>query len=90
MATKRSQPPTHQPRRLIPWLVKRCDLQRYLGRALTACDRGRVIYVFHAIKGGCALCVLVRFKDFSALLLAAHADLLKGRVRKVSLEMLRK
>lgn len=72
----------------MPWLVKRRDFQRYLGRALTACDRGRVIYVFHVAKETKILCALVRFKDYRSLLWAAHADLIKGRFRKVSLERL--
>jgi hypothetical protein len=88
MAQKCSQPTTPQPRPLVPWLVKKRDLQRYLGRALTACNRGRVIYVFHVIKETKMLCALVRFEDYRPLLLAAHADLVKGRFREVSLETL--
>jgi hypothetical protein len=33
-------------RNLLPWLVTQRDLTRYLGRALRACKRGRVLFFF--------------------------------------------
>ncbi len=40
------------PARLTPWLVGRSDLQRYHGRALDQCARGRVIFFYHTIRSG--------------------------------------
>lgn len=88
MAPNRSQPPTPQPRRLVPWLVKQRDLHRYLGRALAACKKGRVLFFFHTVKGTRRLFSLVRFEDHRLLLLAGRADLTKRRYREVSLEKL--
>lgn len=86
MATKRSQPPTLHPRHLTPWLVKQRDLQRYLGRALTACKKGRVIFFFHTLENEKRLFSLVRLEDHSTLLSAARTDFVRGRFREVSLE----
>ena len=88
MAQKCSQPTTPQPRPLVPWLVKKRDLQRYLGRALAACAKGRVLFFFHTVKGTRRLFSLVRFEDYRLLLPAALADLTKRHYREVSLERL--
>lgn len=77
-------------RTLVPWLVKEGDLRRYLGRAVTVCDRGRVIFFFHIVNGRRKLLSLVRLKEHDFLLSAARADFAQGRYKTVSLERLRR
>jgi hypothetical protein len=50
MAAERRSSSSSYPKTLVPWLVKRRDFQPYLGRALTACKKGRVIFVIYTAK----------------------------------------
>ena len=78
--------------RLLPWLVKERYLRRYLGRALDACDRGRVIFFYHRMvrpqkKGRRILMMLVSIKHDTALS-AALNDFCSNRFREIKLEYL--
>lgn len=76
-------------RRLIPWLVKFRDLQRYLYRAAHACHRGRVLFFYYRIKNGKAadLFVLSPYHhDHHRVLADASASFAAGRVKGIRLE----
>lgn len=75
-------------RRLIPWLVKFRDLQRYLYRAVRACARGRVVFFYYRVKRGEAeqLLMLSPYHDHQRVLADARASLAAGRVRTIRLE----
>lgn len=88
MTSKRTSLPQRPPRQLVPWLVKERDLRRYLGRAFTACKKGRVIIFFHCFKNTKRYLSLVRLEDHRTLLAAARTDFARGRFREVSLEHL--
>lgn len=85
MAQKRLLPPTLQPRRLVPWLVKKRDIGRYLGRAMAACKKGRVIIFYHKYKGRNVPLIMSRVRDRATLCPAACLDFASGRYRKVVL-----
>lgn len=86
MARNRSQMPNRKPRYLVPWLVKERDFRRHVGRAIAACKKGRVIYAVLTVNGIKSLVSLVRPDGQRSLLLAAKADLARGRFCKVSLK----
>ena len=69
----------------LPWLVKECDLRRYLSRAIDACTSGRVIFFFHRYKGTKRMLSLSSFPDPDDALIAAKVDFTNGKFRKVVL-----
>ena len=71
---------------LVPWIVKSRDLRRYIGRALDACKKGRIIFFYYGIKDERQLFSLCPVRDFEQRIAAARADLARGRFREVSLE----
>lgn len=85
MSTPRPHSPPRVTLHLIPWLVEGRDLRRYLGRALDACKKGRVIFLYHIVKRTKRLFSLARLKDHQELLSAARADLTRGRFRNMTL-----
>jgi len=73
---------------LIPWMVGRSDLRRYLGRALDQCERGRMILI-HAEPGGTGPVLLlssVKADDHDRA--AALAAFRAGRFKHVRLAAL--
>lgn len=70
----------------VPWLVKERDLRRYLGRALAACARGRVILVSHRFGDGPMLFAIARESDWEQRVSAAFASFRQGRFRRIVLE----
>lgn len=75
---------------LVPWLLCKSDILRYLGRALRACWEGRVLFFFDRDKRGTkALLAMVREPDYHKALVVAREDYKRGRVRKVCLADLR-
>lgn len=83
MASKRP-PRNNTP---IPWLVSERDFRRYLGRAVNACMRGRVVFFYHRNRETQqrALLALVPYSDWEHRLAIARASIDAGRVRVVRL-----
>ena len=80
-------------RRPVPWLVGWSDFRRYLGRALDACDTGRVVFVVvpeHITPGTEAqrLVGIAPARCWAQAFAAAFADFEQGRFRRVRLESL--
>lgn len=75
---------------MLPWLVKERDFRRYLGRALDACESGRVVFFYHQPKRKKrqVLLALAPWHDWQKVLAAASASFNSGRYRKVVLEKL--
>jgi hypothetical protein len=95
-AARRKKPPrmkTIEPRRQryrIPWLVGISDLQRYLGRAVHQCARGRCIFFYATVRvgrdrGQRLLFILAPVRDGEEILTAGKLDYWGGRFRKVKL-----
>ena len=85
MTTEHPGEPRRRARRLQPWLVKKRDLLRYLGRAMDACQKGRVILFYHRYKGRKELIALFHERGHDHLCAAACLDFASGRYRKVTL-----
>ena len=75
-------------RKLIPWLVGHTDLRRYLGRALSECQKGRVIFLYSKPRSQGSLILLVPVNSSPTQMEAAIAAFHAGRFKKVRLEAL--
>ena len=79
-------------RKLIPWLVGHTDLRRYLGRALSECQKGRVFFIYSKPRGQGALILLAPLnsspEQMDAAVAAFHAGCFK-RVRLGALPRLK-
>ena len=69
--------------RPVPWLVGWSDLRRYLGRALDACERGRV--VFFVRPGGRQMYALAPEDAEPLVVWTARCDMDRGWYRRVVL-----